>query len=117
MMPLTSQEEEVRNMLIEERLPFESHHVFDLRQSGRLAVDFLVFRGPGIVLECTVCSTSRGRALRAETTVRLHGLSVRAAEGLVSQATLRGSCRCATGRPGATREPAQADSEEFGFPC
>jgi hypothetical protein len=63
MMPLTFQEEEVRNMLIDERLPFESHHVFDLRRSGRLAVDFLVFRGPGVVLECTVCSTSRGRAL------------------------------------------------------
>jgi len=63
MMPLTPQEEEVRDMLIDEHLSFESHHVFDLRQSSRLAVDFLVFRDYGVVLECTVCSTSRGRAL------------------------------------------------------
>jgi hypothetical protein len=63
MMPLTIQEEEVRSMLIEERLPFESHHVFDLKSRGRMSVDFMVFFGNGIVIECTRCSTRRGRAL------------------------------------------------------
>jgi hypothetical protein len=63
MMPLTAQEDGVRRLLIDQRLSFEQHHVFDLRRLGRLSVDFLVFFGPGIVLECTACSTKRGRAL------------------------------------------------------
>ena len=62
-MPLTSQEEMVRRLLIDRRLSFEQHHVFDLGKRGRLSVDFLVVFGPGIVLECTSCSTKRGKAL------------------------------------------------------
>ena len=63
MMPLTPQEEEVRSLLLDKCLSFEPHHVFDLESRGRLSVDFLVFHGAGIVLECTACSTRRGRAL------------------------------------------------------
>jgi hypothetical protein len=66
MMPLTRQEEAVRDILIEERLSFESHHVFELPpptpQRG-LSVDFLVFLGGGVVIECTACNRSRGSAL------------------------------------------------------
>jgi hypothetical protein len=66
MMPLTRQEEVVRNLLIEERLSFESHHVFELRPSSPqrgLSVDFLVFLGAGVAIECTACNRSRGSAL------------------------------------------------------
>jgi hypothetical protein len=63
MMRLTPQEDEVRRLLIDRKLSFDQHHVFDLARLGRLSVDFLVFHGPGIVLECTACSTKRGRAL------------------------------------------------------
>ncbi len=62
MMPLTAQEEAVKRLLTEERLPFEAHHVFEL-SSTRLSVDFLIFLGPGVVIECTACSRKRGSAL------------------------------------------------------
>jgi hypothetical protein len=66
MMPLTRQEEAVRDLLLEERLSFEAHHVFELPplspQRG-LSVDFLVFLGSGIVIECTACNRRRGSAL------------------------------------------------------
>lgn len=63
MMPLTSQEEGVKRLLLEIRLPHEAHHVFDLESKGRMSVDFLVFLGAGVVIECTNCSTRRSRAL------------------------------------------------------
>lgn len=63
MMPLTSQETAVKALLVRRRLAFEPHHVFDLASLGRLSVDFLVFSGPGIVLECTACSSKRGSAI------------------------------------------------------
>jgi hypothetical protein len=66
MMPLTFQEDEVKNMLIDEHFPFESHHVFELPSSSAqlgFSVDFLVFLGPGVVLECTSCSKARGWAI------------------------------------------------------
>jgi len=66
MMPLTRQEEAVRNLLLEERLSFESHHVFELPPSSPqrgMSVDFLVFLGPGIAIECTACNRNRGSAL------------------------------------------------------
>ncbi len=66
MMPLTRQEEEVRDLLIEERLSFEAHHVFELTppspQRG-LSVDFLVFLSGGVAIECTACNRNRGSAL------------------------------------------------------
>ena len=66
MMPLTRQEEAVRNLLIDQRLPFEAHHVFELPpwsvQRG-LSVDFLVFLGGGVAIECTACNRNRGSAL------------------------------------------------------
>ena len=65
MMPLTRQEEVVRDLLLEERLSFEAHHVFELPplspQRG-LSVD-LVFLGSGVAIECTACNRSRGSAL------------------------------------------------------
>jgi hypothetical protein len=63
MMPLTPQEEDVKTLLLESRLPHEAHHVFDLKSRGRMSVDFLVFLGAGVVIECTRCSTRKGRAL------------------------------------------------------
>jgi hypothetical protein len=63
MTPLTRQEEVVRGLLLEERLSFESHHVFELRPPTPLrglSVDFLVFLGAGVVLECTRCEKRRG---------------------------------------------------------
>lgn len=63
MMPLTPQEARVRNLVLDLRLSFEQHHVIDLGRLGRLSVDFLIFFGSGIVLECTACSAKRGRAL------------------------------------------------------
>jgi hypothetical protein len=66
MMPLTRQEEAVRNLLIEERLSFEAHHVFELPDSSvqrGLSVDFLVFIGGGVAIECTACNRNRGSAL------------------------------------------------------
>jgi len=63
MMPLTRQEEAIRDLLLEERLSFEAHHVFELPapspQRG-ISVDFLVFFGHGVVLECTYCGKKRG---------------------------------------------------------
>ncbi len=50
-------------MLLEIRLPHEAHHVFDLKSKGRMSVDFLVFIGAGVVIECTRCSTRKSRAL------------------------------------------------------
>lgn len=63
MMPLTHQEKVVKEVLLEERLPFNLHHVFELTPAVRFSVDFLVFSGAGIVLECTECSERKGRAL------------------------------------------------------
>jgi hypothetical protein len=63
MMPLTPQEEAVKRLLTEQKMSFEAHHVFDLKEMGRVSVDFLVFRDAGLVLECTSSSTRRGRAL------------------------------------------------------
>jgi hypothetical protein len=63
MTPLTSQEQRVKEMLVEERLAFEPHHVFDLGALGRRPVDFVVFLGAGVAIECTGCYARRGRAL------------------------------------------------------
>lgn len=65
MTPLTAQEQAVKDLLLEERLSFESHHVFELsRPAGQgMSVDFLVFLGAGVVLECTFCNRKRGSAL------------------------------------------------------
>jgi hypothetical protein len=63
MMPLTPQEESVKRMLLQIRLPHEAHHVFDLKSKGRMSVDFLVFLDAGVVIECTRCSTRKSRAL------------------------------------------------------
>ncbi len=63
MMPLTPQERSVRDLLIEMRLPFEAHHVFEFSPKVRMSVDFLIFSGAGIVLECTFCSRRRSSAL------------------------------------------------------
>lgn len=49
--------------MLDRRLPFKEHYVFDLKCMGRLSVDFLVFHGAGIVIECTACGSKRGRAL------------------------------------------------------
>lgn len=61
--PLTFQEEMVKGILMGQNLSFEPHHVFDLSYAGRHPVDFLVFTGPGLVIECTRCGTIRGRAM------------------------------------------------------
>ncbi|MDA4117040.1 MAG: hypothetical protein OK455_01695 [Thaumarchaeota archaeon] len=61
--PLTSQEEMVRGILVGRNLSFKPHYVFDFGQAGRHPVDFLVFLGPGLVIECTRCGTARGRAM------------------------------------------------------
>jgi hypothetical protein len=61
--PLTPQEDMVRGMLVDQNLSFKPHYVFDLGPAGRHPVDFLVFLGPGLVLECTRTSTVRGRAM------------------------------------------------------
>jgi hypothetical protein len=61
--PLTPQEEVTRGILTEMNLSFRPHHVFDLGQAGRHPVDFLVFVGPGLVIECTRCNAPRGRAM------------------------------------------------------
>jgi hypothetical protein len=63
MTPLTQQEGAVKGILLDCRLPFSAHRVFDLKSQGRFCVDFLVFHGPGLVLECTRCGTKRGRAI------------------------------------------------------
>jgi len=63
MMPLTPQEEAIKRLLTELRLAFEPHHIFDLKERGRISVDFLVFLDAGLVIECTHCSTRKGRAL------------------------------------------------------
>lgn len=62
-MPLTGQEQSVRDLLLGKRLSFASHHVFELSPSIRMSVDFLIFRGAGTVLECTCCTRSRGSAM------------------------------------------------------
>jgi len=61
--PLTPQEEMVRGILLGKNLSFHAHHVFDLSYAGRHPVDFLVFLGPGLVLECTRTATARGHAM------------------------------------------------------
>jgi len=61
--PLTPQEGRVAGMLFDQKLSFHAHHTFDLSYAGKHPVDFLVFHGPGIVIECTSCSTIRGRAM------------------------------------------------------
>ena len=66
MIPLTRQEEAVRDLLLDEQLSFESHHVFELPPTSPqrgLSVDFLVFLGSGIAIECTACNRNRGSAL------------------------------------------------------
>jgi hypothetical protein len=50
-------------MLFDEKLSFHAHHTFDFSYAGRHPVDFLVFYGPGLVIECTSCNTIRGRAM------------------------------------------------------
>lgn len=62
-MPLTPQEQVVKGLLVENHSPFEVHHVFVLSPSVRMSVDFLIFVGRGIVLECTFCSRKRGSAV------------------------------------------------------
>ncbi len=62
-MPLTPQEQAVKELLIERNLTFEVHHVFELSHKVRISVDFLVFIGPGVVLECTYCGRRRGSAI------------------------------------------------------
>ncbi len=62
-MPLTPQEQLVKDLLIENSLAFETHHVFELSQTVRISVDFLIFSGTGIVLECTYCAKRRGSAV------------------------------------------------------
>lgn len=62
-MPLTPQELAVRDLILEKQLHFESHHIFELSPVVRMSVDFLIFAGPGIVLECTYCSRRRGSAI------------------------------------------------------
>ena len=65
-MPLTRQEEAARDYLIDARLSFESHHVFELDGSSSqkgISVDFLVFTGSGVAIECTVCGRKKGSAL------------------------------------------------------
>ncbi len=62
-MPLTGQEQSVRDILVGKRLCFATHHVFELSPKVRMSVDFLVFRGAGVVLECTSCTRSKGSAM------------------------------------------------------
>ena len=62
-MPLTPQEQSVKELLIANYLPFEAHHVFELSPSVRISVDFLIFSDAGIVLECTYCTKRRGSAI------------------------------------------------------
>jgi hypothetical protein len=62
-MPMTGQEQSVRDLLISKRLSFETHHVFELSPRVRMSVDFLVFKGAGVVLECTCCTRSKGSAM------------------------------------------------------
>jgi hypothetical protein len=66
MTPLTSQEEKVKEMLTSLKMGFEPHHVFEIPgplPCQGLSVDFLVFLGGGLVLECTSCHRKRGSAL------------------------------------------------------
>lgn len=62
-MPPTIQEQAVKDLRIERHLPFETHHVFELSQKVRISVDFLIFSGSGIVLECTYSARRRGSAI------------------------------------------------------
>ena len=66
MMPLTSQEEAIKRLLTEQRLPFEAHHVFDLKERGGISVDFLVFLRAGLV-------NRMHRLLRKERTGAIRG--------------------------------------------
>src|SRR2546426_10122263 len=63
MTPLTLQEEMVKGMLIGQNLSFEPHYVFDMGSLGRHPVDFVVFLGAGVAIECTGSYARRGRAL------------------------------------------------------
>ncbi len=62
-MPLTGQEQSVRDILVARRLSFETHHVFELSKKVRMSIDFLIFREAGVVLECTCCTRSKGSAM------------------------------------------------------
>ena len=62
-MPWTAQELAVKDLLLDLRLPFEARHVFELADSTRLSIDFLIFAGPGVALECTSCTKRRGSAM------------------------------------------------------
>jgi len=62
-MPWTVQELAVKELLVDLRLPFEARHVFELPDDTRLSIDFLIFVGPGIALECTSCTKRRGSAI------------------------------------------------------
>jgi hypothetical protein len=62
-MPMTGQELSVREILIARRLSFATHHVFELSAGVRMSIDFLVFSGAGLVLECTCCTRSKGSAM------------------------------------------------------
>ncbi len=63
LMPLTAQEQSVKDLLLELHLPTEAHHVFEFSPKVRMSVDFLIFSGPGIIVECTLCSRGRGSAV------------------------------------------------------
>ena len=111
MMPLTSQEEAVKRLLTEQRMSFEAHHVFDLKERGRISVDFLVFLDAGLVIECTSCSTRKGRALsELRRRAAYMDYQVRIAEGVVPKA-----CLWSVGRrpPGRIRNASQASSSRF----
>ncbi len=61
--PLTGQEVAVKELFVDRRLSFESHHVFELSPKFRMSVDFLIFAGNGKVLECTYCERRKGSAV------------------------------------------------------
>ncbi len=63
LMPWTVQELAVKELLLDLRLPFEARHVFELPGHMRMSIDFLIFTGPGIALECTSCTKRRGSAI------------------------------------------------------
>jgi len=63
LMPWTVQELAVKELLFDLGLPFDPRHVFELPDDTRLSIDFLIFVGPGIALECTSCTKRRGSAI------------------------------------------------------
>ncbi len=88
-MPLTPQEQSVKELLIANYLPFEAHHVFELSPSVRMSVDFLIFSDAGIVLECTYCSKRRGSAISE---AKRRGAFINYRFGLLKQALPELSC-------------------------